>query len=149
MKLSDNFTLKEFAQSDTADELGIKNIPDCSAVSNLHKLVNNLLQPLRNGVGLLYVTSGFRSLQLNRELGSSDDSQHVKGQAVDIESPNLSNRELALTICENFDFDQLILENYDENVPNSGWVHVSYVSKDTNRNEVLTYNNGKYTYGIS
>jgi hypothetical protein len=36
------------------------------------------------------------------------------------------------------DFDQLILEFYKEDDPMAGWVHISYVSPEDNRREVLT-----------
>jgi len=77
--------------------------------------------------------SGFRCLELNRAIGSSDRSQHTTGEAVDFEVPGISNREVALWVKENCKFDQLILEFYKEGDPSSGWVHCSYVIEGENR----------------
>ena len=49
---------------------------------------------------------------------------------------NIDNKELAMWIKDNIEFDQLILEFYKDNDPNSGWVHVSY-NGDKNRKEFL------------
>jgi len=43
------------------------------------------------------------------------------------------------------DYDQLILEIYDGIDPNSGWIHVSYVSAGENRNESLVFDGKSYT----
>ena len=76
--------------------------------------------------------SGFQSLALNRLLGSKDTSQHVLGQAVDMKVPTINNFELMEFISSNLNFDQVILEFYNEDDPKSGWVHVSYDrDKDT------------------
>lgn len=74
-------------------------------------------------------------------------SQHLTGEAVDIEIRGFSNLELAKFIRDNFEFDQLILEHADNlaHDKNSGWVHVSYKKNGNNRKEVLTINKkGKF-----
>ena len=54
-------------------------------------------------------------------------SQHVLGQAADIEVLGVSNLELSDWINTNLEYDQLILEFYNEKEgPHSGWVHVSF-----------------------
>ena len=152
-KLSNNFKLQEFLKSQTASRKNIDNTPDSMALTNIRTLVEGLLQPLRSDVGHpLIVTSGYRSPELNSAIGGSDTSQHTKGEAVDIESTELTNIELAEKIKNEYDFDQLILEFYNpDEGPNSGWVHVSY-KEHTNRKEILTAMkvNGKtqYFYGI-
>jgi uncharacterized protein YcbK (DUF882 family) len=154
-KLSKNFRLSEFTKSQTASRLGIPNTPTDEHLRNIKFLVDNFLQPLRNKINKpLVITSGYRSEQLNHEIGGSETSQHSKGQAVDIECFGMSNKELATYIKNNMDFDQLILEFYNpDEGPNSGWVHVSYVG-DENRNEVLSAIKKKgeklrYVYGIT
>ena len=88
----------------------------------------------------------YRCLALNRALKSKDSSQHVKGQAVDIEIAGIGNYDLAEWVMNNLDFDQLLLEFYYPGQPTSGWVHISYVSENQNRNQVLTINrNGVFT----
>jgi zinc D-Ala-D-Ala carboxypeptidase len=59
------------------------------------------------------------------------------GRPADIEIPGIPNAELAEWIKDNLEFNQLILEFYTPGVPDSGWVHVSYIP-EANRNQVLT-----------
>jgi hypothetical protein len=67
--------------------------------------------------------------------------------AADIEIPGIANAELAQWIVDNLDFTQVILEFYTPGIPDSGWVHVSYVPEDL-RKQVLTATkqNGKTVY---
>jgi uncharacterized protein YcbK (DUF882 family) len=174
-QLSTNFSLKELTRSDTAIRKGIDNTPDFEQVINLTHLsifilqpvrdkwgsttVNSglrvlelILQPVRDKWGSTTVNSGLRVLELNRAIGSSDTSQHRKGEAADIECKAVSNLELAKWIRDNLDFDQVILEAYDGVDPTSGWVHVSYRADRKNRKKCLTatFINGKakYTNGL-
>ena len=127
MKLSKHFSLSELTKSDTAIRKGIDNTPNDQEVENLILLCNEILEPVREHYGIPFApNSGFRCLDLNRAIGSSDKSQHVYGKAVDFEIPGLDNKEVALWVMENCDFDQLILEFYKEGEPSSGWVHCSY-----------------------
>ena len=125
--LSKHFSLSELTKSDTAIRKGIDNTPNDQEVENLILLCNEILEPVREHYGIPFApNSGFRCLDLNRAIGSSDKSQHVYGKAVDFEIPGLDNKEVALWVMENCDFDQLILEFYKEGEPSSGWVHCSY-----------------------
>tara|TARA_R110002020_G_scaffold4749_10_gene20681 strand:- start:62 stop:514 length:453 start_codon:yes stop_codon:yes gene_type:complete len=134
MQLSDHFTLSELTKSDTAIRYGIANEPGDTEIDNLLMLCNQVLEPVRNHYGIPFTpNSGFRSLELNRKIGSSDNSQHVKGEAVDFEVPGIPNKELALWVKDNCAFDQLILEFYKEGIPDSGWVHCSYTIDRENR----------------
>ena len=134
MKLSDHFSLQELTKSSTAERRGIANEPDDTAVENLIMVCETVLEPVREHYGIPFIpNSGFRCLELNRAIGSSDTSQHTTGEAVDFEVPGISNREVALWVQENCKFDQLILEFYKEGDPSSGWVHCSYVIEGENR----------------
>lgn len=147
MYLSANFTLSELTKSSTAQRMGLDNTPDELAISNLQALAENILQPCRNHFGIPFApSSGYRSIDLCRAIGSSAKSQHAKGEAVDFEIPSISNMELAKYIRDNLIFDQLILEYYNHTQPDSGWVHCSYSS--TNRLEVLTFDGSSYEVGI-
>ena len=128
MMLSDHFSLAEFTKSQTAIRKGIKNEPKEEAIENMRLLCENILEPIRENYGLPFtLNSGFRSLGLNTEIGSSPTSQHVTGQAADFEIPTISNKDIAHWIRDNLDYDQLLLEFYKEGDPSSGWVHCSYV----------------------
>ena len=148
MKLSKNFSLKELTKSQTAMRHGIDNNPNKEQMINLVVLTNCVLQPFRDEHGRVDINSGLRVLELNRKIGSSDNSQHVLGMAADIECPAVDNFELAKWINDNLDFDQLILEFYTAGEPTSGWVHVSYNRDGSNRKKAMTAvkNNGKTVY---
>ena len=129
MNLSRNFTLKEMTQSQTALKNNIDNEPDEQQIENIKNLVVNILQPLRDYYQVpLKVTSGFRTPKLCKILKSKITSQHCanNGAAVDFEIPGHDNKEVASHIKNNFDFDQLILEYYDDLDINSGWIHCSF-----------------------
>lgn len=134
MKLSEHFSLQELTKSSTAERRGIANEPDDTAVENLIMVCEMVLEPVREHYGIPFIpNSGFRCLELNRAIGSSDRSQHTTGEAVDFEVPGISNKEVALWVKENCKFDQLILEFYKEGDPSSGGVHCSYVIEGENR----------------
>ena len=136
--LSKNFSYRELIRSDIAMRHGIENIPSEQELANLRKLAWEILQPVRDHFGPTNVSSGFRCLEVNRAAKSGDTSQHVKGEAADSEVLGVPNREVALWIEDNLDFDQLILEFYTPGQPNSGWIHCSYVNGAENRGKVWT-----------
>lgn len=148
MKLSANFSLKEYTKSSTAIRLGIDNTPDGDHLDAAKELFANVMQPVRDHFGSTIITSGYRSHTLNRAIGGSDRSQHSKGEACDFECKSASNLDVAQWIIDNLDFDQLILEFYVPGDPHSGWVHCSYKADGTNRKQVLTAvkENGKTVY---
>ena len=135
MKLSDNFSLNEFTKSQVALRNNIDNTPSEEVIENLKALCKNVLQPIRDYFLMpVFISSGFRCVELNKKIGSSISSQHVQGQAADIEIFGISNKELSDWIADNCEYDQLILEFHNEDDPNSGWVHVSY-NKENNRKQ--------------
>ena len=137
MNLSNNFTLAELVKSQTAVRKNIKNEPGTAEINNLIHLAESILQPVREHFGKpVMISSGYRSPALCEAIGSSAKSQHAKGEAADFEIPGVDNKELATWIKENCDYDQLILEFYNEGDPNSGWVHCS-ISKTQSRRERL------------
>lgn len=135
-KLSENFWLSEFTRSATARRLGIDNTPNADQLRNLDALVDNVLEPARERLGLaLHVTSGLRVEALNRAVGGSHNSDHMHGRAADIETrPETPANMWKLghfieTECE---FKQLIWEFGGE------WIHVSYAcAPDEDRKQVL------------
>jgi len=127
MKLSEHFTLSELTKSSTAARHGIDNTPNAAQIENLKLVAENILEPVRaNFHRPIYPSSGFRSLPLNRRIGSKDTSQHTKGEAVDFEIAGVDNLVLHNWIKKNLDFDQNILEFYKDGDPQSGWCHVSW-----------------------
>lgn len=138
MKLSTNFNLSEFTKSQTATRKNIKNIPNDQVISSLRMLCINVLEPIRSAFGPVVINSGYRNPTLNKAIGGAKNSQHVLGQAADIEIQRVSNVKLAKWIENNLGYDQLILELYDPTEgPMSGWVHVSWVGSG-NRQSTIT-----------
>ena len=128
MRLSENFSLWELTKSQVAERHGISNEPRKEEIKNLQALCKNVLQAVRANYGVpITPSSGYRCRALNEAVGSTPRSQHLTGQAVDFEVPWVDNKLVAHWIKDNLIFDQLLLEYYKEGVPNSGWVHVSYV----------------------
>jgi len=140
MQLSEHFSLAELTKSSTAARMGINNEPRATVIEKLVLVCENILEPVRNHYGVPFSpNSGFRCLALNREIGSSDKSQHVAGEAVDFEVLGVRNKETALWVRDNCDFDQIILEFYKEGEPHSGWVHCSYRSEQKNRRSAVAF----------
>lgn len=152
MKLSKNLSLSEVTKSGQAIRLGIDNSPTTEHLENLKAVAENIFQPIREHFNKpIFVSSGYRSQALNAAIGGAKNSQHSKGEALDldndaVESP--TNREIFDYIRENLDFDQLIGEAYDKKNNTFAWVHVSYKKDGNNRGEVLIMEkkNGKSTY---
>ena len=140
MKLTANITLDELTKSQVAERKGINNNPNPAQIENLKALATNILQPVRSHFDKpLIISSGFRCAELCVEIGSSVNSQHTahdEAAAADFEIPGVDNKELALYIKNELEYDQLILEFYRDNEPTSGWIHCSY-STNHNRNESL------------
>jgi hypothetical protein len=137
MNLSANFTYKELTRSDTAIRLGIDNSPGPEELENLKLLCEKVLQPVREHFGKsVTVNSGFRNAATNVATGGSKTSDHVKGQACDIEIEGVPNAKLAQWITDNLDYTQLILEFYTQGIPDSGWVHVSYDPNNLKKQEL-------------
>jgi len=151
MKLTENFSLAELTKSQVAERKGIPNNPSSDHITNLKKLAESVLQPLRNHYEKpVIITSGYRSAELCMAIGSNGlTSQHTKGQAADLEIIGHSNHEVFLWIKHNLDFDQLILEFWKgEDEPNSGWIHVSYVGKKNRKQSLRAFRDeeGKVKY---
>lgn len=128
-----HFTIEELCRSSVAQVRRISNKPDTQQVKALTALVDNVLDPLRERFGHpIIVSSGFRSKDLNRVVGGSNTSQHMKGEAADIYAgTKQGNRELFELIRKYLPFDQLINEN------DFSWVHVSYRADGENRGQIL------------
>lgn len=142
------FTLKELTESKTADKYGIKNEPNAAEKAALVKLVDKILDPLRESYGRpIIITSGFRCDQLNKKVGGATSSQHRRGEAADIRSkkdtPSENKKLWDLIVKLKLPFDQMINErNFD-------WVHVSYGARNRRQKLDAIYKNGKWTYKTS
>ena len=125
--LAENFTYKEFEESETADKLGIDNTINRDLIrNNIKELVFHILQPLRDKFNVpIHINSGYRCLKLNAAIGGVPSSQHVMGQAADIIVEGKKPIEVAKMIVEmGLPYDQIGLYG--------AFVHVSVSSRQRN-----------------
>lgn len=133
------FIFDEFFFSAVADACGINNVPAPDQKQfirgNIMLLVDNVLDPIREHLKTaISINSGFRCLRLNELVGGSMSSQHLIGRAADFSIAGMSPKEykeLAFWCADNLDFDQMIV------YARKRFIHVSYVSPESNRHEVL------------
>lgn len=136
-----HFTIEEMYASDTAKRLGINNKPSTQQMINLVYLCAYVLEPLRKAIGKpINISSGFRSQALNKAVGGVYNSQHLKGQAadIDIQGDMAFGRKIFDYIRDHLPFDQLIWEH---NKSGNYWVHVSFVFPDFGKNRRQVINN--------
>ena len=139
------FTIEELCYSATAKRLGIDNRPSKEVVENLTRLVEKVLDPLREKYDkAIMVSSGYRCEKLNKAVGGAAKSQHLTGKAADIYvvgNSKETRRLFDLLVENNLPYDQAILEKGTMNAPQ--WVHVSYDDKRYRR-EKLFFDGKKY-----
>jgi zinc D-Ala-D-Ala carboxypeptidase len=136
--ISEHISYKEGVYSITALRLGLNNDPTKAHLTNMELLAEKVFEPLRKHVnGPIKINSFYRGPELNKAIGGSANSQHCKGQAIDIDDVYgyMSNADMYEFIKNNLSFDQMIWEF--GNSDNPDWVHVSYVNEEANRNRCL------------
>jgi zinc D-Ala-D-Ala carboxypeptidase len=150
ISLSEHFTLDEAIISQTAERLGIDNYPNSQEIITTASKTAVKMEKVRVVLGevSISINSWIRCLELNRALGSSDSSQHVKGEAVDFICPAFgSPLEICKQLLKNKEvlgWDQLILEHT--------WVHISWKSTPNSiqRGQVLSLLSDKsYAVGLT
>jgi zinc D-Ala-D-Ala carboxypeptidase len=150
MKISPHLNLAELTRSETAKRNGIDNTPTAEHLENFKLLADKVFEPIREHFKTpIFISSGYRSKELNELIKGSPTSQHCKGQAIDIDmdggNGEVTNRMVFDFIKNKLDFDQLIWEFGTDFNPD--WVHVSYV-KGKNRKQKLkaVRSGGKTSY---
>jgi len=142
MTISKYLSLAEAIKSQTAVRFGIDNAPTEEQLKAMQFVATNVFDKVREFVGgPLNASSFFRSPALNKAIGgSSSTSQHMKGEAIDIDCDTFgfgTNERVFAYIQGRLQFDQLIGE-YPDAEGNFAWVHVSLVAAPKkNRSEVL------------
>ena len=128
--ISMHFTVEELCATST----GLPNKPNFQQLVNMVYLTAYVLEPLRCAMGEpIEISSGFRSKDVNAKVGGVWNSQHVKGQAVDININGdlQKGKKWFDYIKNNLPFDQLIFEHNKAGVY---WIHVSFVYPDFGKN---------------
>ena len=139
--LSKNFSLEELTVSQEAARSGLKNTPNAEQIERLRALCVNILQPLRDRVKRpIIISSGFRSVTLNRRIGGSSTSQHCRGEAADFTVAGMSIADtIKLIRTMGLPVDQSIDEF-------SQWVHISYGPRHRRQFLKARYVGGKTQY---
>lgn len=131
-QLSAHFTLHEMLTSQTAVRYRYDEQfdPSVQIIENLRQLCQRVLEPIRISISVpIRVSSGYRCLRVNTKIGGSKTSQHMSGQAADIQTLSIAPEELFQSIKQlDLPFDQLIQE-FDS------WVHISF--SDNPRGQIL------------
>jgi len=149
MQLSKNLSLAEMTISYEAKRRGITNNPTQDHLANMKKLAENVFQPIREHFkSPIHISSGYRSLALNKAIKGAATSQHCSGEAMDIDmdGTSITNAQIFNYVKDNLVFDQLIWEFGTDKNPD--WVHVSYESTGKQRKQILKAirKNGKTSY---
>ena len=140
INFSKHVSWKEGVYSRTAERKGLDNIPNAEQKKCMHDVAQYLFEPLREWVGgPIKINSFFRGKPTNTAIGGSKYSQHMKGQAMDIDDTfgHKTNAEMFHYIKDNLDFDQMVWEfgtEYPDGNPN--WLHISYVTHRANRKKL-------------
>ena len=138
--MTKNFSLAELTKTNT----GLPNTLPKHLEGNLRALAENVLQPARDALGAIEVTSCYRSPEVNRKVGGASKSQHVQAQAADLKFFG-GNDVLFKWIARNLEYDQIIWEFGTDVEP--AWVHVSYVEGKNRKQKLKAVKvNGKTKY---
>lgn len=141
MRLSSHFTLEEMTRSDYAASHNLPNQPGHDELVRLQFLALNVLEPLREAWGApIIVNSGYRSEAVNRGVGGTANSQHLRGMAADIRPVYSKDfTKLFMLANEMCDFDQLLFE-YNKSNGKPRCIHISTnIDVSRNRHQVGNY----------
>jgi len=135
--ISKHISYHEGTYSRTGERRDLDNTPNAGQLKCMKEVAENLFEPLREWVGgPIKINSFFRGEPVNTAIGGSTRSQHMKGQAIDIDDTfgHKTNAEMYHYIKDNLDFDQMIWEFGTDKNPN--WLHISWVSHRPNRKKL-------------
>ena len=137
MEISKHISFEEATVSPTALRLGIKNEPNQAQLIAMQLVANMCFEPLRVWYDKpIKINSFFRCDELNKAVKGAVNSQHSKGEAIDMGGANREENKKIFDWCKaNLIFDELIWEYGNDTGPD--WVHISY-KMGMNRNKTLT-----------
>lgn len=134
--ISAHISFEEATKSQTAIRHGIDNTPPPEAIERMKAVANACFEPIREWYGKpLRVSSFYRCDALNKKIGGARTSQHLAGEAIDVDSGSRSeNKKILEWAKANLVYDQLLSEYPNEEGPS--WVHISF-RVGNNRNMFL------------
>jgi len=137
--ISPHITYGEATNSPTAKSKGIKNIPDATTLKRMKMVAEKIFEPVRAHFDKsIYISSFYRSPDLNVAIGGSKTSSHPRGEALDMDGDvygSPTNKQIFEFVRDNLVFDQMIWEFGTDSNPD--WVHVSYESTGKQRKQIL------------
>lgn len=135
MKLTDHFSWEEVVRSQTATRKGIDNSLPPELTTNVQRVADTM-EHVRTILGdmPLKINSWYRCPELNKAIGGSPKSAHMKGLAVDFEPLHMTNAHaFELIATSDIEFDQLI---HERTRSGADWIHLG-LSATVNRHQVL------------
>lgn len=140
--LSPHFRLREMV---VTSHRTYDNTPGEIAIGKLTRLCQTLLEPIREMFGPLYVTSGFRCVEVNAAIGGATNSAHMFGRAADFVplDGHLTTDVVAwVAYASGLPFDKVI----DEYSSTSNWIHIQIAREEHDpRQAALVMRRGVYT----
>lgn len=138
MKLTQHFTAEELTITEQQEykqsnyEAGLKELYKlCSLANFAEKVRKEINSPM-------IITSGYRSEELNKIIGGSKTSQHIKFEAIDFIPTKISAKEAFDKLSKSkLQFGQLILEK-------RGLGHIVHISIGSTRKTLYSPNLGHY-----
>jgi hypothetical protein len=127
--------LKEFIVSETAQRLGISNVPAGDKLANVRVAAENM-ERVRAILGgnPINISSGYRSPEVNAAVGGSATSDHMEGFSVDFRCDRFGT---PFQIVERLQAEADLMANVDQIIfEKSRWVHISFAPE--RRKQVLT-----------
>ena len=147
MRLSPNFTLEKLSSKayfpHEIPRNGQVGLTYGEIVFNLQGMALNVCEPVKKLFPNMFITSGFRRVTA----GGSKTSDHLKGQAVDMQFKGVNKKDyfdIAEKIAENINFDKVLLE-YKDTGSGLPWIHISF-KVDQPRKLMFTYFNHRKTH---
>lgn len=147
--MTEHFSLAELLRSSVAIARGIQNVPGDTELANL-KRTAEMLERIRSHLGNvpMVIHSAYRSPELNKAVGGSSSSDHLRGMAADFSAPRFGSpykiaRALAPARAA-LGIGQIIYES----IGGKQWVHVSTRAPEKAINMVLTVNDTGTYLGI-
>ncbi len=138
-----NFKYYELIESDTATRKNISNIPGEKEWLKLEQVMKYILQPVRDKFGPIKITSGYRSPELCLAIGSTINSNHTRGEAIDFKPffSNVRMIDIIEFIVTELEYRELIAEYFPY-----GWIHVAFRMGGNNR--ILKLKSNTHNYEI-
>lgn len=131
-KIGKYLVLKDLTRSQTATRCKIDNTPSYEEICNLESVAVNCFDKIKDIFPTCFISSGFRCKVLNKKVKGSSTSQHITGEAIDIDSNSNEVNKIIFNWCQkNLDFDQLINEF------EHSWTHISFKRNGKNRKQIL------------